>query len=117
MRDGTVPDGGRRNGQIVERVLSASPRLEMSSDGAALSKAGVLEARQGKLSHLYLPEHRTFLVRFNSAHYDEAEFVPLLDAMVADARRHEVEKVMVDLRWNRGGSIRNTSRFLSASRI
>lgn len=102
------------DGRIEERVVAATLKPELSDAGSPLSDRGIFKARGGKFSHAYLPASRAFLISFNSADFPEAEFVPLLDAMVADARTHAVDKVILDLRWNRGGSIRNTSGLFSA---
>lgn len=125
---GAVPDmeqmeltledaGGREIKETIKPVaMAARPDWQYVSEKDALPL--YLKRRDEKWWFEYLKDSKTVYLQFNSADVGvgqpEADFIAFCERLVETIRKEDVEKLIVDLRWNSGGNYDRTRHILNA---
>lgn len=111
-----TPVGELREERLMPVARSEPIKWRFISDERALPR--FLRQRDRQYWLEYLPDNRTVFVQFNSADIGagepEAAFAAFADSLAALVASKPVERLVLDLRWNSGGSASRTRHLLWA---
>jgi tetratricopeptide (TPR) repeat protein len=111
--EGEIPGKGRVRATLMPVPASGGPQLEA---GAFRDRLPAWIARRGDPYWFERLADGTLFVQYNDASLDKKEepFTAFVARVERAAREHPFERLVVDLRWNDGGSFRRARPLLHA---